>query len=230
MEPKTVCYLATRKLYDGLKAPIMSALLNGNIDQAVLFVEDDEIGYKLPGNVLTVNVSNQKFFRSDGPNFYSRWTYMILMKTAVCYLLPDLDRALVLDCDTIVHRDISPLWGLDMDGYCVAGCREPYWQGHYGREYVNGGMLFWNLNEMRQYGAEPLIRALNETRYDLKEQDAISEVLEGRILRVDGSYNECPYTERPTEAVRIRHYANWGQKRFLEDPEVRKYMQMGWNG
>ena len=228
MEPKTVCYFASFNIYNNVQPSLKSLLKNGNIDQVYVFIESDSIGYDVPSNVHVVDVSHQNIFRPDGPNYNCNWTYMVLMKTAVCHLLPGLHRALTLDVDTIVTRDISPLWNTDMTGYCVAGCREPYWYDRLKREYVNGGVLYWNLDEMREYGAVGLIKAINERKYSLCEQDAISERLEGKILKIDGSYNSCPFTEKPTEHERILHYAAWGQRRFMLNPDVKRYMQMGW--
>lgn len=226
---KTVCYFLTRNLYQNIMPSLKSLLKNGNIDQVYLMIEDDGIGESLPDNVKCINVSNQNYFRSNGPNYSKKWTYMTMMKVTVCKFFPELSRALTLDVDTIVLGDLSGLWDLDMERFTLAGVREPEWTRKYRRNYINCGVVLWNLDRMRDGRADMLIRSLNDEQYNYSEQDCVNRLLHREILPIDGAYNRCNYTEPTQRDLKILHYAARGYAYFMAQPVVMKYMRMTWD-
>ena len=226
---KAVAYCMTRNLYPNIMPSLKSLLLNGNIDEVYLLIEDDDIGLWLPDNVHCINVSGQKWIRKDSPNYNSKWTYMVMMKVVMSELFPRLSRILTLDVDTIVVGSISGLWDMDMKKYCVAGAREPYWTEQYGYNYINGGVMFWNLNRMRSKKTDLLVNALNTKKYKLTEQDCINEQLQGEIKIIDGAYNQSRYTDPPQERARIIHFAAMGQQLFMEQGIAKDYAQWPWD-
>ena len=223
---KTVVYGATRNLYRNLLPCINSVLRNGNVDEIVLMIEDDIFPYRLPKRVRTINVSGQKWFKPTSPNYESRWTYMVLMKLAVTKVFPDYDKVLVLDCDTIVEGDLSPLWGLDMTNYWYAAVpqtRETYPEP-YNKEgedfvYINAGSLFCNLEKLRKDGKDDeLIEAINTRPFTWIEQDCISELCQGGIKVLPGRYNRSDYTLYD-QVYTVRHFAadkQWRHKAIVQ--------------
>ena len=187
---RIVCYLLTRNIYLNVIPSLKSLLKNGNVDQVWLLIEDEDIGYELPDDVVVYNIGRfrERYFRSNGPNYYSRWSYMVMMKTVLCKIFP-WSRVLTLDVDTIVQDDISALWDLPIDDYYLAGAREPHKTIECGHDYVNCGVLLWNLNRMRDGAADKLVTALNQKKYDFCEQDCINELLSGQIMLMDRAYN-----------------------------------------
>ena len=225
---KIVCYFMTRNLYPRVMASLKSVLKNGNIDRVYLFAEDDDLGFDLPSKVIVQDVSEyRKLLDPDGPNYNCRWTYMILMKVLVCKMLPKASRALTLDLDTIVRGDLSGLWDLDLDNYYFAGVREPFWTQRLHRDYVNAGVLFWNLDKMRDGMADHLLNVLNRMKYSFPEQDCLNDVCRGRFLVINGIYNAGDWTEAPDGEIKIRHYmATKGL--WAGEPEVVRYGRMSW--
>ena len=143
---KAVCYFMTRNIYTKVLASLKSLLKNGNIDKVFLMIEDDEIGFWLPENVKTVNVSRWKeALDPAGPNYLCRWSYMVMMKVMLSRMFPRRKRILSLDVDTIVVDDISDMWKQDISDKYFAGAREWYWTRAYGRDCINAGVLMWNL-------------------------------------------------------------------------------------
>ena len=50
--------------------PSMKSLLKySNVDKIYFLIEDNQFPYELPSEVECINVSNQKWFAPDGPNF-----------------------------------------------------------------------------------------------------------------------------------------------------------------
>ncbi len=97
-------------------------------------------------------------------------------RSAYAYLtlagrFPDLDKALFLDADLIVHRDLSNLWETPLGGYPLAAVRDPV--GVMGRGvpnctdlgidpgagYFNSGVLYLNLRYWRQHEIEERVFA-----------------------------------------------------------------------
>ena len=62
------------------------------------------------------------------------------------------DKLLYLDIDIMLNRDIRLLYDIDIEGYEYAAARD-----HYGKyliypNYVNAGVLLWNLKKMKETG------------------------------------------------------------------------------
>lgn len=208
---KTVVYAATRNLYRQVVPCINSVLRNGNVDKIVLLTEDRDYPFDLP--IEITNVSHQPWFNPKGVNFNSRWSYMVMMKVVLSKILY-CDKALFLDCDTIVQKDLSPLWDIDLTDYYFAAVKQKddgrggeYFKG----DYFNTGVLMCNLKKLRDGMDDVLIYRLNFHPYQYVEQDCISTECEGKIYPLKGRWNRCPFTEADTEEY-IRHFAadpNW---------------------
>ena len=83
MDLKCVCYCITRNLYQAVQPSVHSMIRKGDPDGLFILAEDDDIGMQLPDWAEVINMSRQEFFRSDGPNYHKKWTYMAMMKTAM---------------------------------------------------------------------------------------------------------------------------------------------------
>src|SRR5699024_3228667 len=85
-------------------------------------------------------------------------------RLALPNLLPQYDKLIWLDGDTIVCRDLSCLFNTDMGNNYIAGVLAPYvaQDANYAKilgipnmkTYVNAGVLLWNLDLMRQNNLE----------------------------------------------------------------------------
>ena len=214
---RTAVYSGTRNLYEDMVTAVRSLLANDGADRVVLLIEDDVFPYELPACCETMNLSNQTFFREDGPNYKTKWTYMVLMRAALSKILTD-DKVLSLDVDTIVDGDISGLWELPIDNYYLAGAREPIKSKDY--LYVQMGVVLLNLKKLRDGTDDKIIEALNTKQYAFTEQDCINEICRGHILKMDSKYNANYWTE-PTNTPVIYHFA--AIKEWNNLPVVQKY-------
>ena len=213
------CYCMTRNIYHKVIPSLRSLLAHADLDEVYLITEDDDVGFALPEKVRIINVSDQTFFPPDGANTNCRWTYMALMRVALCHVLPWADRVLALDLDTIVTEDINDLWKAPIDNHYMAGCREPA-KSQYGL-YINGGVVLWNLKKMRDGKADEIIRALNERKYAFPEQDCMNALCRGHIYELGGEYNSSSVTVN-RHIARIVHFAatrGWYEK----EPLVQMY-------
>lgn len=219
-----VVYAASRNLYPYLPAAYQSLLRHNQGTEVYLFIEDDALPYRTPSCVHCVNCSKQKFFRSDGPNMKSPYTYLSLLR--VCYTklfvgegktvkgiktLPKADKVIQLDVDTIVCDSLRPLWDADMgEAYFMAaeelmGSYKPY-----GEQYWNTGVCVCNLAAWRKDKVDDLmIKALDTKYYQQIDQDVECEIGgedPSKFAPMHTRYNESLFTGISLSPV-IVHYA-----------------------
>lgn len=153
---------------------------------------------------------------------FSLTIHHITLETYYRYLLPeilpDIDKALYLDGDTIVNGDISALFDIDLtDCYC-AGVEDIYIKeidhaqtlGIRGL-YINAGVILFNLEQMRANNVlTKLIELSGTNSFKYQDQDAINIVFNGKIKELDCVYNfkrthQKHFPEKLKEA-KIIHY------------------------
>lgn len=130
--------------------------------------------------------------------FTSAMWYRILLPE----LLPDVERVLYLDADTIAMAPIAPLWDVDLDGALVAAVTNVFepWRGTEHTDaldldqdaYFNSGVLLLNLAEMRRSGTTEEIRRVAAERSEQllwPDQDVLNLVLGSRRVPLHPRYN-----------------------------------------
>lgn len=225
---KVAVYTGTRNLYPDMVPAVKSLLIHSDVDEIWLFIEDDEFPYELPKNVKVRNVSDQKYFKPDGPNMKSKFTYMAMMRAALYKEFPKLDRILALDVDTIVNDDISSLWDTPLgDVYYLAAAKEPArsWRDDI---YVNIGVALYNLEMLRDGKGDEVVKTLNEGNYTYLEQDVFNQKCKGKILEIPSEYNATNYTD-PTNHPKIAHYAGMKLEDWRKMPLVDHYYKVPWS-
>ena len=232
---KHVAYCGTRGIYDDMEISAKSLIENGGIDRVHFIIEDDEFPRPLPDMITCHNMSGQLFFRPDGPNMTSGFTYMAMMRIALCHVLPDVDRVLSLDADTVITRDLSPLWDEPLEGYYLSAT--PEWhRSNNGLQYCNFGVVLYNLDAMRDGKADECIEVLNRRQYTWVEQDVGNYLCQGRIDEMPPEYNANHWTIKdffnlPPKSrkalARIVHYA--GIKDYRGHDEWKEYAAKTWD-
>lgn len=223
---KTAVYTGTRNLYPDMVTAAKSLILHSEVEEVYFLIEDDVFPYEIPPIIKTINVSDQKFFKPDGPNMNCSYTYMTLMRAALCHIFPDLDIILSLDVDTIVDKWIgSEPWDMDIDGYYFSAAMEPF-KTQFGLVYTNAGVSLYNLKKLRDGKADEVIEVLNNCYYEWPEQDVFNFLCQGRIKVMSSSYNDTEWTVRPN-AKKILHFA--AIKQWNHFPVVSLYKVMSWD-
>ena len=227
---KHAVYTGSRNLYEPMVVSAKSVVANSDVDRIHFLIEDDEFPFDLPDMIDTMNVSGQRFFPPDGPNMKSSFTYLALIRSALCHVFPDLDVILSLDVDTVAVRDISGVWDIELgDEYYLAACNEPlYCIADKGLYYVNVGVTLYNLAKLRDGKADEVISALNRWRYINVEQDVFSYLCNSRIQHMPSEYNATRYTEK-CDDPRIVHFAGYRQEKWEHSPEFERYRRMSWD-
>ena len=226
-----VVYALTENYYYKL-LPSVTSLVEHNPDvQVYIICETDTFPLQLPIDPVVINVSGQNIFPPDSINYNNRFTYINLLKVALASLLPDLDRVIYLDVDTIICDSLQPMWCTELTGKWFAAVDEVYGRYHpFGQHYYNMGVAVLNLAQMRADGVEPLmIEYLNTISQPWADQDAwnVYGIYNDKIASLDVRYNENCMTGTTNEPA-IVHYCsirNWYEDKTIERREyLDKYL------
>ena len=109
-----------------------------------------------------IDYYNKEFANSPNENCYaSPYTLLRLLAD----LVPDMpDKLLYLDIDLIVNRDIRLLWDQDVEGYEYAAARDQYGRWLIYPNYINAGVLLFNMKKMRETNLLGKARELIRTK------------------------------------------------------------------
>lgn len=236
MAEKIAIYSGTRNLYKDMVTAVKSLLANSSVDKVYFLIEDDVFPEWLPPMVETINVSGQTIFPHDGPNYYSAFTYMVLLRACYTKILPEsVSKVLQLDVDTVVVDNIDCLWDIDMTGKWFSAAKETQnWYKPYGSNYYNIGVCMFNLDQMRKDHADDLlINLLNTREFTYKEQDALNYAGGiDKVVPMNNKFNSSHVTGRPDQPA-IVHFAaikNWATASWTVGyKHLEEYRNLSWD-
>ncbi|MFL5895587.1 MAG: glycosyltransferase family 8 protein, partial [Thermoleophilaceae bacterium] len=122
------------------------------------------------------------------PAAFNHVTEAMWYRIFLSELLPDVERVLYLDADTLAMDDLRPLWETELRGFALAAVTnvwEPWNLGYPAalglrRPYFNSGVLLMNLNRMRELDADARVAdyaLANRDSLTWPDQDALNVVL-----------------------------------------------------
>lgn len=225
---KHASYCGTRNIYGDMETSAKSIIANSDVDRVWFIIEDDEFPNELPDMIRCVNVKEQQFFKPGTPNMDSCYTYMAMMRIALCHVLPDVDKVLSLDADLIAMRDISAVWDLPIDDCYLAASHE-WHRSHNGLLYCNFGVVLYNLEKMRDGKADEIIDVLSRRKYTWVEQDVGNYLCQGRIYDMPSEFNANWWTNKNAPNPAIKHYAGVARNEWINLPEVTKWRNTPWD-
>ena len=134
-------------------------------DDKIAYLENVVREYNLDNRIIKVDVTNiyNKEF-SNCPNeqcYCSPYTLLRLFMD----LIPDMpDKVLYLDVDIMFNRDISLLYNQDITDYEYAAARDHYGKYLLNPNYINAGVLLFNMVQCRKTGLFEKARQLIKTK------------------------------------------------------------------
>ena len=225
---KHAVWCGTRNIYGDMETSAKSIIANSDVGKIWFLIEDEKFPNELPDMIECIDVSGQQFFKPGTPNMANGFTYMAMMRAALCHVLPDVDKALSLDADVIALRDVSHVWDIPLDGCYFAAAHE--W--HRTTEdviYCNHGVVLYNLAQMRDGKADEIIAELNANPYTWVDQDVGNYLCQGAIFDMPSEYNSNWWTDKNAQGARIVHFAGIKRHQWVEKPEILKYRDMPWD-
>lgn len=113
-------------------------------------------------------------------------------------------KCIYLDSDTIVTEDLQELWDYELDDFYIAGCRDIWIDmlsdnecekrraetGLPGmEEYINSGVLIFNLERIRKKGLNKVFTEHLKKNYPYEDQDILNVCCYHHILRLPDKWN-----------------------------------------
>lgn len=157
-------------------------------------------------------------------NYFSNTTYFRLF---IPELYPQYDKALYLDSDTAILKDVADLYNEDIGENLVAAVPDgavqtieifqEYVEKVVGvidyNNYFNAGILLMNLEELRKYKfQEKFLYLLEKVKFEVaQDQDYLNRLCKGRVKLLDFAWNRMPIMGESDKEINIVHY-NLGLK------------------
>lgn len=119
-------------------------------------------------------------------NYYTPYTLLRLLMTK--FDLPD--RILYLDVDIMCCSDLKELADIDVGAYEFAAVRDHMGRHFYGRDYFNAGVMYFNLEKVRETGLmERACRLVKTKKLLLNDQHALNKCATKKLL-LERRFNE----------------------------------------
>jgi lipopolysaccharide biosynthesis glycosyltransferase len=153
--------------------------------------------------------------RVDGLPVVEQFTAAMWFRVFLPELVPDADRVLYLDVDTIVVDSLEPLASIDLSGAYVGAVTNVLLDHHAGRPsslglapgaYFNSGVLLMNLDAMRRDGCTEALLDYARSRgpeLEWPDQDTLNAVLGERRVALHPRWNYMNSMRVGPEAARV---------------------------
>lgn len=138
---------------------------------------------------------------SGAHSYIKHITNVTYYRLKISSLIPNYDKCLYLDVDTIITGDITPLLTTNLSGYHAAGVKHSSFffrneirsekhvytvdAGH----YINAGVILFNLSSIRENKLEKeLIQKIDE-KFEVNDQDILNLIFYKKIKFIHLKYN-----------------------------------------
>ena len=172
------------------------------INDSIKKYKNISIRFKNPSKILG-NIKKEIYHTCYSEDLYYR--------VVIPYLLPNYNKVVVVDVDTICKKDLAELFQTNIDNYLIAAVKDTVMQGYLNGmrkeflpylqnklkikkpyDYVNTGVLVLNCKKFREnYNKEFIINFIKENipKVWIYEQDMINKLCDNNILFLDQAWN-----------------------------------------
>lgn len=190
-----IAFCFNKNLVNVAKVTIISLLENSKnkcnyniycvIDNSVS--EKDKKGYfnlikKYSNNTLTFLYANNDFNKS----YLGKWNIGIYYRLQLVKLLPNLDKIIYADVDTVFLNDLSDADKIDLKDNIIAGVKDS-------DNYINSGFCIFNLKEIRKQKLyDKWIHLSKINKYNFPDQDLLNYTTQNKQKYISLKYNFIP--------------------------------------
>lgn len=161
----SVFFICNKKYFLGLITAITSILENSKSPERFLFYIIQE-GFSVHNKKILTQTCNyrvkilesqiERFSEIKDENIYI--VKDVLNKYLIPDIVPNLNKAIILDVDIIVCQDLQELWDENITDYLVGACEDVWLEimDNHKQEvgldwYFNSGVMIYNLEKMREH-------------------------------------------------------------------------------
>lgn len=217
-------------LYSSLAGISLTSLLMNNMDAEEIHIIIMDNGIS-EGNKAKLKATAEKYHRdirfvplaaslADAKINVQKWNISTFGRLFEASSLPDYDKVIHIDCDTVVHGSLKELWDLDMSHAVVAGapdCLSDAYKSNIGlrpeEKYINAGMLVLNLKRIRELDYEALFSAY------IEKNGRFLTYVDQEVLNACVPENEKIEVPLRYNSYSILHYLSYRQLRVLRHAE-----------
>ena len=141
---------------------------------------------KFDSEIINCRVTSEQISR-----YKTDISYTVFLRYFIADFVQE-DKALYLDCDLLVTKNLDDLFATDLQDYPLAAVRDFGGRAYFGQEIFNAGVLlvnnaFWKNDNMTQ----KLIDLTNEwhDKVDQADQSILNMLFENKWLELDFDYN-----------------------------------------
>ena len=141
---------------------------------------------KFDSEIINCRVTSEQISR-----YKTDISYTVFLRYFVADFVKE-DKALYLDCDLVVTKNLDDLFATDLQDYPLAAVRDFGGRAYFGREMFNAGVLLINNFLWKQENmTQKLIDLTNEwhDKVDQADQSILNMLFENRWLELDFDYN-----------------------------------------
>ena len=141
---------------------------------------------KFDSEIINCRVTSEQISR-----YKTDISYTVFLRYFVADFVKE-DKALYLDCDLVVTKNLDDLFATDIQDYPLAAVRDFGGRAYFGREMFNAGVLLINNFLWKQENmTQKLIDLTNEwhDKVDQADQSILNMFFENRWLELDFDYN-----------------------------------------
>ena len=177
----------------------------------------------------------EKLYTRD---YFSMTTYFRLF---ISNLYPQYNKAIYLDCDIVLLKDIAELYNIDIGDNLLGAVPDDIIQknevfqeyvekvvgvANY-KTYFNAGMLVMNLDELRKFQfQEKFLYLLENIKFSvIQDQDYLNRICKGRVKLIDTGWNLMPTAsdDMKEEDIKLIHYNYQYKPWHYDDIRFGKY-------
>lgn len=174
-------------------------------DEKVAFLEQVAKKYNPLNRIAKIDVTDiyEREF-ADCPNEQCYCSPYTLLRLFMDFIPQIPDKILYLDVDILFNRDISLLYDTDITGYEYAAARDHYGKYILNRNYINAGVLLFNMQEAKKTGLFEKARKLIKTKKLLfADQSAIYRSTTKKKM-LPQKFNDQKFLHKSTV---VRHFS-----------------------
>ena len=148
---------------------------------------------KFDSEIINCRVTSEQISR-----YKTDISYTVFLRYFVADFVKE-DKALYLDCDLVVTKNLDDLFATDLQDYPLAAIRDFGGRAYFGREIFNAGVLLINKALWKQENiTQKLIDLTNEwhDKVDQADQSILNMLFENKWLELDFDNNHIVIHER----------------------------------
>lgn len=222
-----IVYAGNRRVFDGLLISILSLIKVNhealsvyvltmdltNLDKDYVAIPQTDLDF-IEAEMKSVNPSS-RIYRVDVrdifdaklatcKNLANRYTPYALLRLLLAEIQGIPDKVLYLDTDTVFHKNIAELYGMNIENYEYAAAKDRYGRFFFNPWYCNTGVLLLNMKKIRETGLfSKVIHLLNTKKVFLSDQTGINKMTRKKKI-IPRRFNEQKNVRADTL---IRHFS-----------------------